>query len=66
VSTTGKNLLPLVVDRRRRQAIAMAAQHWTAREIACELGVHMRTVERYKAAGKIGPGRHEPRPGKLS
>jgi transposase len=49
VSTTGKTLNPVVVARRRRLAVAMVAHGLTAREAARELGVHRRTVERYKA-----------------
>ena len=52
MTTTGMNLLPIVVNRRRRQAIAMTARGWTAREIAREMGVSMRTVQRYTATGK--------------
>lgn len=57
MTTTGKNLNPVVVNRRRRQAVAMTKRGWTAREIGRELGLSMRTVERYKAIARDEEGR---------
>jgi DNA-binding NarL/FixJ family response regulator len=54
MTTTGMSLYPAVVATRRERALWLTRHGWTAREIARELNVSMRTVERYrsKAAGR--------------
>lgn len=46
-----------MIAARRARAVWMARRGWKAREIARELGVHLRTVERYKAAAQAGATR---------
>lgn len=49
MTTTGKNLSPTRVAARRRQAVWLTGRGWKLGEIARELRVSVRTVERYRA-----------------
>ncbi|MFI5891947.1 helix-turn-helix domain-containing protein [Actinoplanes sp. NPDC051513] len=57
MSTTGKNLHPASVAKRRRQAAWLTKRGWKLGEIARELRVSVRTVERYRAHRQAGAGR---------
>lgn len=51
MTTSGKNLSPTRVAARRRQAVWLTRRGWKLGEIARELRVSVRTVERYRAYG---------------
>lgn len=57
MTTTGMNLSPARVRSRQQQAVWLTRHGWTAREIARELGVTMRTVGRYRARARAGERR---------
>jgi DNA-binding NarL/FixJ family response regulator len=52
MTTTGMNLSPTRVAARRRQAVWLPKRGWNLAEIARELRVSVRTVERYRACGR--------------
>lgn len=55
MSTTGVSLKPARINRLRRRTHDMVRAGGKEREIANELGVSVRTVQRYKTAGPARP-----------
>lgn len=49
MTTLGVSLDPVRVGRLRQRAIELTRRGWIAREVADELGVSVRTVQRYQA-----------------
>lgn len=57
MSNVGMDLSPARVRSRQKQTVWLTRRGWTAREIARELGVTMRTVERYRRQARAGERR---------
>jgi DNA-binding NarL/FixJ family response regulator len=57
MTTTGMDLSPARVRSRQQQTAWLTRHGWTAREIARELNVTMRTVTRYRARAQAGERR---------
>lgn len=57
MTTTGMDLSPDRVRSRQQQTVWLTRHGWTAREIARQLNVTMRTVGRYRARARAGEWR---------
>ena len=57
MTTLGMDISPVRVESRRRRTAWLTRRGWTGREIAQELRISQRTVERYQAQIKAKGGR---------
>lgn len=57
MTTTGMDLSPERIQSRRQKAVWLTRHGWTGREIARELRVSLRTIERYRARARAGERR---------